>query len=139
MADITITAANVRAGSDTITELKQAGATITAGDILFLNVVTGKWSPAFAYLSDAQTACIAVLLFALSNASADEYVVVAKAGDVTVGGTIVDGEIYVLGAGAGGFAPADDLTTGWYSTRIGYGKSTSVMTLDFSYTGRLLA
>lgn len=134
MADITITPANVLKGSDAKVERsKNAGATITAGQIVYLDSDTDKWK-----LADANgaTAALAVARgVALNNASDGQPLHVQEEGQITIGGTVVVGTIYVLSATAGGICPAADLATGHRTTILGVGITAAIIDLQIHVSG----
>ena len=133
MADISITAANVVKGSNARTQAGIAGATITAGQLVYKDAATGKY-----LLSDADSATAAarsVTGIALNGASLNQPVDVQIGGDITIGGTLTANTVYVLSGTAGGLAPLADLSTGEYLVVIGVAKSASVLAVDIQASG----
>lgn len=125
-ADLSITAANVvpgaRAkfvGGNTI-----AGATITAGQLLYLDSTAGTFKLADA---NASATTANVVGYAANSASAGQYIgVVMEDDDFTPGGTLsMTTGVYVLSATAGGIAPSADLATGHYPAVVLIAKSTT--------------
>jgi hypothetical protein len=109
MADLTITPANVKPEATTITKHGTAGATLTAGQSVYIDPTDGTIKPARA--NAPGTATIAGV--ALNGASSGQPIAFVVGGEYTPGATVVVGTVYVLSAGvAGGIAPYDDLTTG---------------------------
>lgn len=99
MADLTITAASVVAGSNATRDTGIAGETITAGKAVFLNAATNRWM-----LSDNNgTGTREVKGIALNGASANQPLAVLKDGDITIGATLVAGTDYWLSATAVAF------------------------------------
>lgn len=132
MTDIVITAANVVAGNIT-RETGTAGATITAGQIVALDTATGKL-----VLADTDSATAAVRVprgVALNGASDGQPLAIAKAGDVTIGGTLEVGAPYFLSGTAGGFCAFADVAAGDYPSIIGMGKTTGILTVDIQAPG----
>lgn len=128
MAAITITAANVApvAGA-TIDKTKNAGATITAGQAVYLDTATDTWK-----LADANLSAAASLVggISLNGASSGQPLAVQTGGQITIGATLIKGTVYVLGAtAAGDINPVEDLTTGWYRSVIGVAITTAIMAL----------
>jgi len=141
MADTTITAANVRAGSlaagakiSTVT----AGESITAGQIVYKKASDSEYYKADAN-SSAETAGSSDLAVALTNAGDGEALVIQTKGLYTVGGTVVLGQIYVASATAGGLAPASDGASGWYTSQIGTAASTTTINISINVTGYVRA
>lgn len=136
MTDLTITAASVLKGSNATTEQGIAGATITAGQVVYHDqTTTGKW-----LLADADAASAAVrgsgkLGIALNGAADGQPLQVLRSGDITIGATMTAGAVYHLSATAGGIAPVADLTTGDYYVLLGVASSTSVLKFAPQYSG----
>ena len=128
MADITITAANVKKNSTTITEEGIAGATITAGQPVYKDSIDGKLKLADADLSLAGAEAIGVAMHA---ALLDQPLEYAVGGEVVYGAGLTAGVVYVVSATAGGVAPTADLDTNttWYATVLGVANSTTVLKL----------
>lgn len=133
MTDVSITAANVIAGADADIERGTAGATVTAGQTVYLDSADRQYKPAD---SDSATAAVrGVRGIALNGASDGQPLSVQKGGDITIGGTLVAGETYVLSDTPGGIMPIGDLEAGDYPTIIGIAKSTSVLTVNITASG----
>ncbi|TIX89194.1 hypothetical protein [Rhizobium sp. P44RR-XXIV] len=131
MADLTITPANVVAGTNAVRDIGTAGETITAGKVVYFDAATNKWK-----LSDNNaTGTRTVHGIALNGASLNQPVSVAKHGDITIGATLVAGTAYYLSATAGGICPVADLATGMDSILIGLAKSTTVLAIDVQDSG----
>ncbi len=131
MADLSITTANVVAGSNATRDIGTAGATITAGQAVFLDSATNKWA-----LSDNNgTGTRQVKGIALNSASLNQPLSVLKDGDVTIGATLVPGTAYYLSATPGGICQVADLATGMDSVLIGLAKSASVLAVDIQDSG----
>ncbi len=124
--DISITAANVAIVTGATTTSGTAGATITAGQLVYLDSVTSTIKLADANASQATAACVGV---ALNGAASGQPINYATAGDVTIGGTVTIGGIYVVSATAGGLAPVADLTSTWYTKVFCIGKTASIVTI----------
>ncbi|RVN04654.1 hypothetical protein [Sinorhizobium meliloti] len=136
MADITVTPSNVVASAGARTENGIAGATVTAGQIVFLDsTTTGKW-----LLADADAATAAArgqgkVGVALNGAALNQPLAVQTEGPITIGATVVAGTAYYLSPNPGGIAPLADILTGDYVTLVGIATSASVIKLDFQYSG----
>lgn len=127
MAAISITAANVVAGSNAQTSTGTAGATITAGQLLYED--TGDANKL--KLADCNLSSLAAAIkgVALHAAASGQPITYQNAGSITIGGTVVAGTIYVAGATAGEINPAADLTTGWRTSILGVATSASVIAI----------
>lgn len=139
MADLSVTAANVKIKSSTVkARVYQVAATTTAGQVLCLptDSTTGKYALADAnLLTHANSTSF---IFAASGASADGYVLGVTEGDVDPGASVTKGAAYIVSTTAGGVAPASDFA-GYgatvYQIAIGFAKDTSTIGFDPKYTG----
>lgn len=127
MADITITATSVVAGTDADIYQGVAGETTTAGQAVYLDYLTNRLFLADANASEGAAEVKGV---ALHGASAGQPLRVQTAGGITIGGTTVESTIYIASGTAGGIAPAVDLASGWYTTVIGVGGLTNTLKLS---------
>lgn len=137
MSDISITASSVVAGTGVPTKTGVAGAAIAAGDIVYLDTATtGKWQLAD---SDAATAeargQTGNIGMALNSAALNQPIVVQTEGKVTVGAVLTAGTAYYLSDTPGKLCPVADITGGDYFTLVGLAASTSVLNIDFQYSG----
>lgn len=134
MVDIAITAANVVAGANARIERGTAGATIAAGQVVYLDsATTGKWQ-----LADNNSATAAARVphgVALNGAALNQPIAVQTEGDVTIGATLVAGTAYYLSDTPGGVCPLADLLAGEYVVLLGLAKSTSVLSLNIQNSG----
>jgi hypothetical protein len=122
---VAITPANVKWLSGTPASVGIAGATITAGQVLYLNPTTSQYGLAKA--GSAAPICLAQYL-ALTGGTVGQAIMVAGPGAViALGGTCIVGiPFYMSNNNAGGIAPASDITTGWgFSTILGFGVTTA--------------
>lgn len=127
MTDISITAANVVPGSNAIIKPGTAGATITAGQVLYKDSADGKMK-----LADNDHATAAVhdaVGIALNGASANQPLDYQTAGDITLAG-MTAGATYFLSGTPGGICPDGDVTTGDEVIQLGIAKSATVLALD---------
>lgn len=134
MADISITAASVLASAAaTIDRTHNAGATITAGQSVYLDTGT---SPAKWKLADANNAGMTVVGIALDGASDGQPIrVCTKDSSFTPGGTLSlaasDGKnVLVVSATAGAVAPVGDLAATMYPIVLGVALTTTTMNLN---------
>jgi hypothetical protein len=131
MTDLAITAASVVAGSNATRDIGTAGATITAGQAVYLDSATNKW-----LLSDNNgTGTRQVKGIALNGAALNQPLSVLKSGDITIGATLTPGVAYYLSATPGGICPVADLATGMDPILIGMAKSTTVLTVEVLDSG----
>lgn len=137
MTDISVTASNVVGGAGAPTKTGTAGATIAAGDVVYLDTTTtGKWQLAD---SDAASAAArggtANTGIALNSAAANQPLVVQTGGPVTLGAVLTPGSAYYLSGTAGKICPLADVSGGEYYVLLGLAASTSVLNLDVQYSG----
>jgi len=132
MADLSVVAADVLAVSGTTTIRGTAGATITAGQLVYLNSSTGRYSLA---QGDAATTD-AVVGLAAHGASNGQPLQVITGGVVDLGVTLTVGEIYVLSAAAAGaIAPKGDLSNGEYVSIVGVAQTADNLLLGIINSG----
>ena len=140
MSDISVTPASVLAGTNAEITRGIAGATITAGQAVYLDATTtGEW-----LLADSDSATViargsAKFGVALNGASDGQPLAIQTGGDITIGATIVAGVAYYLSDAPGGICPFADLATGDYVTLVGIAKSTTVLAIDPLYSGAVAA
>ncbi len=133
MADLTLTAANVLAGSNATTRLGTAGATITAGQVVYLDSATKTYK-----LADTDSATAAARSpagFALNGASSGQPLMVLTDGDLTLGAVLTAGVAYYLSGNPGGICPVADVAAGDYPVVLGMAKSTSVLSVHIVEAG----
>jgi hypothetical protein len=133
MTDISLTAANVLAGSGSVAEHGTAGATITAGQLVYLDSATSKF-----LLADSNSATQAARTprgIALNGAANNQPLAILKRGPITIGGTLVAGVAYYLSDTPGGLAPVADVGSGEYSVIIGIATSTTVLDVSIQASG----
>jgi len=135
LADLVITAASVVPGTNSTRDIGTAGETITAGQPIYLSSTTNKWMKS----DNNGTGTRQVHGIALNGASLNQPVSIHKAGDITIGATLVAGTDYWLSATAGGICPRADVTTGMDTIQIGIAKSTTVLAVDIQDPGVTLA
>jgi hypothetical protein len=114
-----------------------AGATITAGQVVYLDSSTSTYK-----LADINSATAAVRVpvgIALNGAASGQPVTVQTGGQVTIGATIAAGVFYYASGTAGGIRPVADNTTGDYPAVVGFGVSTTVMQVQIVRSGVVMA
>jgi hypothetical protein len=134
---VTITPANVAKGAGSELGEGTAGATIAAGDSLYIDTADSNKLK----LCDANAASPANAFegIALHGAANNQPIKYLKAGDITIGGTLVQAQVYVQSATPGKIAPAADLASGWTTTVIGVAKTSGVLTVKKVTAGSAIA
>lgn len=125
MAAIEITAANVLAGSNASKVTGVAGATITAGQAVYAD--SGDSDEIKLADCDLSAAAAATVGIALHGATAGQPITYQVGGLLTMGATLVAGDVYVLGSTAGAIHLIDDVTTGWRISILGVATTTAVL------------
>jgi hypothetical protein len=125
MADLSVTAANVLASTSAQVEGGYlAGATITAGQVVFLDA-NNTWQLAGAAIAAAHGPNVTRGI-ALNGAASGQPIRVALSDpNFKVGATVTAAQTYVVSATAGNIAPISDLTTGNYVTVLFVAKDAS--------------
>ena len=130
MADLTITAANVKLVSGP-TEHAIAGAAFTAGQVAYRAAANKR-----AMLADNDSATAEVRGVhgvALNSAAIDQPITLAKNGAVVnIGATLTPGTDYYLSGTPGAICPRADVTTGDDPIRIGIALTAANLQLDFA-------
>lgn len=127
MTDIVITAGNVVAGTGAVTETRLAAATITAGQVVYLDA-NSKYN-----LADTDSATAIVRKprgIALNGGAAGQPIQIIRSGPVTIGATVTKGVAYYLSGTAGGICPVADVAAGDYTAIIGMATSATVLLVD---------
>lgn len=133
MTDISITAANVVAGNGAKIEHGTLGATITAGQVVYLDSSTSRY-----LLADNNSATAAVRAprgIALNGGANGQPGAIVISGPVTIGGTLTAGVVYYLSDTPGGICPVADLASGEYPTVLGIATSTTVLNVKIQSAG----
>src|SRR4051812_33218723 len=123
MADLSITAATVVAGTGALPQDGTSGATVTAGAVVYEDTTTNTWKLA---QCDGTVTESTVKGIAMNGASANQPLRVIIAGPYTVGATVAIGTVYALSATAGSICPIADITSGQYVTVLGVATSATV-------------
>lgn len=137
MADLTITPANVLAGTGARIEHGKAGATITAGQVVYRDSADAKWK-----LADNNSATAAVRQargIALNGAADGQPLAVHLGGPLAMGTVFTAGTVYYLSDTPGGICPVEDLASGEYVTPLGVATSTSVLEVNIQNSGAAIA
>lgn len=133
MADLSITASAVLTSTDATTENGTAGATITAGQRVYLDTATGRYE-----LADADAATVLERRtrgIALNSASDGQPLRIHKAGPLTVNAVLTAGVTYYGSPTPGGICPRADVLTGDFVEIIGVATSTTVLNVALDYPG----
>ncbi len=134
MADLSITAANVVAGSNASKDSGISGAGIVAGKTVYKDPATNKW-----LLADSNSATAAAKTaggIALNGASLNQPIAIQKGGDIDFGAAILTpGSRYYLSETPGGIQPEADLGSGENVCLLGIAKTTSVLSLAIQAPG----
>ena len=125
MADIVITAANVLRVSGDF-EVVTAGVTVTAGQVVYRDTSDGQYN----LTGNSSLATSLAAGISLNGASVGQPLVVQTSGDITIGGTVAVGEVYLVSATGGLLAPEADVLTADYVTLLGVGISATVIRLN---------
>lgn len=131
MADLVITAASVISSGRK--ETGTAGATVTAGQVVYLDSADNKFK-----LADNDSATAAVRAphgIALNGAATGQPLTVHTGGSIVIGATVAVGTVYMLSSTAGGIAPVADLGAGDYNSTIGVATSTTAIDVDIQSAG----
>lgn len=131
MADIAVTAGNVVPGTDASFGRGTAGATITAGQWLYLDSTTDTLKLSDTNLSTAASVIVGV---AVGGGAAGQKITYQKAGLITIGGTVASGIIYIASGTPGGFAPSAD-GSGLTQSIVGVGYSTTQIRINIFNSG----
>jgi hypothetical protein len=131
MADLSITAANVVAGTDIVRGDGTAGETIAAGKAVYFSSTLKKWM-----LADSNSATVEArkaIGIALNGAALNQPLAVIKSGDLTLGATLTAGLDYYLSDTPGGICVRADIGSGEYVCLLGLAKSTTVLAVDIQF------
>lgn len=133
MAAVTFTGVRP-ASSLTTTEPVAAGATIAAGEVVYLD--TADSNKAKLADNNASAATAVVKGIALTSGVSGSGLIVATGNSITlVGASMTIGLTYYLGATAGQIVPEADLATGNYVCRLGVASSATQLELSIANTG----
>jgi hypothetical protein len=132
MADLSNTAANVIAGSGAKKVSGIAGATVTAGQVVYLDAATDTLKLAD---NDGAAALRSPVGIALHGATSGQPLTYLSRGPITIGATVAVGDILCLSSTAGGICPAADIAAGDYNTILGIATSTTVVDIQIHESG----
>ncbi len=138
MADLSVTVADVKPGAGASTKSGIAGTTITAGQALYKDPVTGKLLLAKALGAAVEAQVVGVSRHA---ALADQPIDYQDDGDIEGMGT-TEGLVYILSTVAGGISPHTDVSTPAsteFVSLIGVGGPSGKLSLGIFNSGHQLA
>lgn len=133
MADLAVTAASVVAGANAVRFVGLAGEAITAGEAVYLDPVSRR-----VLRADNNAEAVAArwtLGIALNNAAAGQPIFVQRAGELTIGATLVPGAAYFLSDTPGGICPRADIGPGETICLIGMARSASILAVNIQFLG----
>lgn len=133
MADLTITAANVVAASGSTVKPATAGATITAGQVVYVDTTDSNLIKVADCTSATAYKAVGIALNGASAGQPIDYV--TKSNDLDLGATLTVGTVYVLSA-SGGICPTTDLLTGDYTVFIGVADTASSLRCNIGADSR---
>lgn len=136
MSNLSITAASVQVASTVKLSRGIAGATIAAGDALYIDASDSNKLKLAIATSLAGAAFVGIATHAALSGQPVQYI---PAGAITIGATLVVGTIYVVSATAGKICPVADLVSGNYLTIIGMPSTTSILQVYPKASGTALA
>lgn len=137
MADLSITAASVIAGSGAKKITGTAGEAISAGQAVYLDSSDNEYKLAD---NDSATAAVRSPVGIALHASADgQPLTILSRGPITIGATLAAGGVYSLSSTAGGICPVADIATGDYNTVLGVATSTTVLDVQIHEAGVVTA
>jgi hypothetical protein len=133
VADLTITATSVVKGSGASTRNGTAGAAVTAGQVVYLDTTTDTYK-----LADCDSATAAARSpsgIALNGAASGQPLTVLDGGAITIGATVEASVPYFLSPVAGGICPLADVASGDYAVFLGFGISTTQISVNIVEAG----
>ena len=122
MADVTVTAANVVPAAGATLEKVTAGATITAGQVVYKDTTDANKVK----LADADAQATALVAgIAVGGAANNQPLFIVTKGDISFGAIFTAGHTFCASTTPGGIAPEADLLTGDFKSILGVTTSTS--------------
>jgi hypothetical protein len=131
MAELTITAANVKATATTSVSLVQFGEAVDQGEVVYLKTSDSKYWLA----NNGAEATSDVAGVALTPNIADGYGIIAKSGQVDLGATLSVGQTYALASTSGKIELESDVGSGEYVTLLGVAATAALIDLDIVVSG----
>lgn len=134
MADVSVTGASVIPASGSLVQAVTAGATVTAGQVVYKDTSdSNQYKPAD---SDAAASAVGAGI-AITDAEDEQPFVICTQGDLAVGtaGCVSIGTPYVVSSNAGGIAPFADAGSANYITHLGIATLDTTITLRVQSSG----
>lgn len=132
MVNVTVTEAEVLGTDDTVEQSGDLGATVLAGEVVYLDSDDGTYKLADV---DASATVANAKGIALNGGVSGQPVKIASGGKLDPGFPVSIGEVYVLSGDAGKIAPVADLANGDFTFIIGIGETTSSLFLIMKTAG----
>lgn len=141
MADLTITASQVLTGTGAVVSNGTAGATLTAGQPVYIDSTDSNKIKAALATSSAAADCVGIALHAALSGQPIQY---QTAGTITLGAGAAPTKAmrYTLSGTAGGIAPdtgADEIASGEFATYLGTADASNGLILSLHASGVALA
>lgn len=137
--EISITAASVAIASGSANKDNNAGATITAGQAVYLDT-SSLWQLAQCDNTAAQAGSGLTFGISLHTSASGQPLAVMVGGTITIGATVVAGTPYCFATTLGGICPFASLVSTNYVTFLGYASTTGIIDMSLKkYTGVALA
>lgn len=135
MADLSVTAGSVLFSSGQRVSDYNAGASVTAGQCVYLDSSTSTLKLAQADGTAAEAAAVGIALHAAGSGQPLSYA--ATGSTINIGATTAKTTTYLVSGTAGGVAPQADISTsGWRVCRLGYATDTTgTFVVDVKNTG----
>lgn len=133
MADLSVTAANVTPGTNSVQETLKALVALTAGQVVYRDS-TGK-KVGLADSNDASSVIRKPYGITLNGAAAGQPIRVHKSGRINIGAVVAVGIPYFASATPGALCVAVDLTSGKFTSYIGIAVATTTIDVQFHSPG----
>lgn len=134
MADLTITAGSVLFTSGSYQPTRNAGASVTAGQVVYLDSTTSTYK--LAQCDGTAAEADAVGIAAHAAGTGQPLVVIAPGSVINIGATTAKTTTYFVSATAGGICPQADLVSTNKIVRVGYATATDgSFVVDLKNTG----
>lgn len=132
MADLSVTAASVLAGTNAVVEHGTFGAAVAAGKVVYRDGTTRKYG-----LADSNGAASTKVPrgIALNGGADGQPGTIVRSGEVNVGAALTPGTAYYLSDTPGGICPLADVGSGEDVVLLGVAKSASILMLDIQVPG----
>lgn len=130
MADLTITASNVVAGTGATIATGTAGEALAAGDAVYIDSTdNGNLKKCQHDGTAVEADCVGIVLAAVADNATASYI---TEGDLCLGTLLVIGVVYVVSAAFGLIAVVGDAGSGDYLTILGVATGTAVLAVKIT-------